>query len=62
MNINQKVKIYKQAASDTSILPFAERNLILANLARGLGLVHWYTIDGFELCHPNRKYALAKVK
>ncbi len=62
MKLEDKIKTYVQAAKDCEGMSFGQRNLLLGNLAKNLGLCHWFVEVGFELKHPNRLQALVKVK
>jgi len=58
MKIAQKVAVYSNAHRNTSGMGFGPRNLVLAGLARDLGLKHWIGSGVFELHHPKRRAPL----
>lgn len=61
MKLSQKVTAYQNAHAATQGIEFGQRNLILATLAKDLGLKHWIGEKTFDLAHPNRKQYLVSL-
>ncbi|QRM19576.1 hypothetical protein GBK02_09255 [Dechloromonas sp. TW-R-39-2] len=61
MKLTDKIELIKQAHADTAGIEFGQRNLIIANIAKRLGLKSWIGDKTWDIAHPSRKQYLISL-